>query len=73
MDEFQFRVLQDGINGINARLDRQNGRLGEAEQAIAVLEDRSEREKGTASKWGGITGSLGGLIGGFLAGLLGNK
>ena len=56
MDDFQFRVLQDGINGIHARLDRQNGRIGEAEGEIAVLKDRSDR----AERQGGIFGAIGG-------------
>lgn len=63
MDEFQFRVLQDGINGINSRLDRQNGRLAEAEQEIAVLQDRSDR----AERQGGIFGAIcGGVVTGII-------
>jgi hypothetical protein len=58
MDDFQFEVLQKGIDGINARLDRQNGRLGSAEQEIAVLQDRSDR----AEKQGGIFGAIGGGV-----------
>lgn len=58
MDDFQFRVLQDGITGIHARLDRQNGRLAEAESEIAVLQDRSDR----AERQGGIFGAIGGGV-----------
>ena len=63
MDDFQFRVLQDGINGIHARLDRQNGRMGDAEEAIAVLRDRSDR----AERQGGI---LGAICGGAVSGII---
>lgn len=56
MDDFQFKVLQDGIDGINARLDRMNGRVSDNEQEIAVLKDRSDR----AEKQGGLFGAIGG-------------
>lgn len=58
MEDLQFKILQDGISGIHARLDRMNGRLGEAEEEIAVLKDRSDRSE----RQGGIFGAIGGGI-----------
>lgn len=63
MDDFQFQTLQKGIDGIHARLDKLNGRVGENEQEIAVLKDRSDR----AERQGGLYGAMaGGLISGVV-------
>lgn len=56
MDDFQFLTLQRGLDGINERLDRMNGRVSESEQEVAVLKDRSDR----AEKQGGLFGAIGG-------------
>lgn len=66
-------AIDRGFERMDQRFDALNGRVRTSENKIAVLEDRSDREKATASKWGGVTGSIGGLIGGFLAGLMGSK
>lgn len=58
MDDFQFQTLQRGLDGINERLDRMNGRVSESEQELAVLKDRSDR----AEKQGGLFGAIGGGI-----------
>lgn len=63
MDDFQFQTLQKGIDGIHARLDRMNGRVGDAEQELAVLKDRSDR----AEKQGGMFGAIaGGIVTGVM-------
>lgn len=58
MDDFQFQVLQNGIEDIKKRLDQMNGRVSDNEQEIAVLKDRSNR----AEKQGGLFGALGGGV-----------
>ena len=63
MDDFQFQTLQKGIDGIHARLDRMNGRVGDAEQELSVLKDRSDR----AEKQGGMFGAIaGGIVTGVM-------
>jgi hypothetical protein len=49
--------LKRGIDGINDRLDEQNGRTRKNEQAIAVLEDRSSATRQTSAAWGGGLGA----------------
>ena len=44
-----YETMTKGFADINTRLDRQNGRLGDAEQELAVLKDRSEDVK--VSRW----------------------
>ena len=56
MDDFQFSTILRELSGINARLDRMNGRLGKAEIEVGVLADRSNR----AERQGSIFGALGG-------------
>lgn len=54
--------LRDDVRGVHDRLDALNGRTRKAEQAIAVLEDRGQRDM--AARWTGI-GSLIAAVGGF--------
>lgn len=49
------------------------GRIDAHGMQLAILQDRSGREKGTASKWGGAIGAaMGGLLG-VLTHLFGSK
>lgn len=66
-----LEYIREAVDGVNERLDAQNGRLREAEQDIAVLKDRSDDAKTTGRNWGATAGAIGGLIGGFVAGLFG--
>jgi len=51
--------MEKGFDRITARLDQINGRTGKNEQAIAVLQDRSDR--------GGLLGAIaGGSVGGVI-------
>lgn len=44
-----LQTIDQGFAGVNARLDRQNGRLGEAEYHIGILSDRSNSDR--QSRW----------------------
>jgi hypothetical protein len=66
-------TMQAGFASLHIRFDNLNGRVREAEQEIAILKDRSNREKTTASKWGSVSGALGGLVGGFFSGWMGGR
>lgn len=58
MDDYQYNAIMRELTGINTRLDRQNGRLGDAEVELGVLKDRSDR----AERVGGIFGAIGGGV-----------
>lgn len=62
-----LEYLRDGVDGINARLDAQNGRIRTAETDIAVLKDRQSEARKTGGTWGAGGGLLGGLLAGFLS------
>ena len=61
-------VIDEGFDRMHERFDVLNGRVRTSEIKIAVLQDRSDRETRTASKWGSISGSIGGFLGGLLSG-----
>lgn len=60
-----YEAMTKGFTDINTRLDRQNGRLGEAEQELAVLKDRSDDVK--LNRW------IDRGVGTFIAAVLGVK
>ena len=72
MTDEQYLDLKEDIKDLKNSMwrgfDAVNGRLREAETDIAILNDRSDRESRTASKWGGFSGSIGGFLGGLLSG-----
>lgn len=57
-DEFNrlYETLDGGFRGIHDRLDRQNGRIGQTEQKIAVLEATTGQSKKTTAALGGGVG-----------------
>lgn len=59
--------IKEGIDGINRRLDEQNGRLRSTEQSVAVLEDRANEAKDAGRNWGLTAGTVGTAIGAALA------
>jgi hypothetical protein len=59
--------IKEGIDGINRRLDEQNGRLRSAEQNVAVLQDRADDAKVAGRNWGLSAGSVGAAVGAALA------
>lgn len=52
-----LEYLRQGIDGINERLDIQNGRVRKNEQSIAVLEDRATAATKAGAVWGGSIGA----------------
>jgi hypothetical protein len=52
-----LRYIKDGIDALNVKVDRQNGRIGVTEQDIAVLKDRSTEARTTGAVWGGGIGA----------------
>lgn len=52
-----LEYLRQGIDGINERLDVQNGRVRKNEQSIAVLEDRATEARRSGAVWGGSIGA----------------
>ena len=61
-----LQYLREGVDGINERLDRQNGRIRLAEQDLAVLKDRASEHRKASGVWGAVGGLLGGTLAGFL-------
>ena len=57
-DEFllHMQLIRQDIAGVDNRLDVLNGRTRIAENAIAVLEDRSNEGKAAGIKWGAVSG-----------------
>ena len=56
-----YQTLDAGFSGIHARLDRMNGRVGELETDVAVMQ--ATHPKGAAAAWGGgIAGAIVGLV-----------
>ena len=68
-----LEYLKDGVDGINSRLDAQNGRIRTTETEIAVLKDRSEGQRKTSGAWGAGGGFVGGLLAAFVQGWLSGK
>lgn len=58
-----LEYIRDAVDGVNARLDAQNGRIRTAETKIAILEDRAQSSSRKA-------GSMGATAGGFVGGAL---
>lgn len=52
-----LQYLRQGIDGINERLDAQNGRIGLTEKKVAVLEDREGDARLSGTKWGAGVGA----------------
>lgn len=64
-----YQTLEDGFQGVHARLDTLNKRTGASEIEVAILRDRSDRAEQTAvaarqGLW--ITRLVGALIAGLL-------
>lgn len=58
-----LQYLRDGVDGINKRLDTQNGRIRTLENDMAVVKDRQSEARQDGGKWGGIAGGFaGGLV-----------
>lgn len=66
-------AIDKGFDRMDTRFDALNGRVRTAEQNLVRLDERTKGHKGSASKWGGAVGSIGGLLGGMLAGWMGSK
>lgn len=54
------KMCESGFEGMNGRLDKLNGRVGNTEQAIAVLEDRAEHANKRADEAADKADSAGG-------------
>lgn len=57
-----IQTVDRGFEGLNNRLDRLNGRMGDTEQEVAVLKDRSDDT--VRQRW--IDRGVGTLIAGML-------
>lgn len=58
-----LEYLRQGVDGINDRLDNQNGRIRTLENEMAVVKDRQTEARQDGGKWGGIAGGFaGGLV-----------
>lgn len=68
--QVHLEYLRADVSECLGLLKAQNGRIREAETAIAVLEDRADESKRTGRNWGAGTGAAGGFFGGFVAGLI---
>lgn len=64
-----LEYIRAGIDDLKAGQQAQNGRLREAEQTIAVLQDRAEDSRKSGRNWGAGAGTVGGFLGGLVAGL----
>jgi hypothetical protein len=65
--------IERGFSRMDARFDDLDGRQRESENMIAVLQDRSNREKSTAAQFGGVAGGFFGGLLGVLSSILGGK
>lgn len=50
--------IRKAADQTNEHLSRLNGRMGEAEQAIAVIESQTADAKQAGAKWGGLVGGV---------------
>lgn len=50
--------IREAADKTNAHLVQLNGRVGDAEQKIAVIESQSNDAKASGAKWGGTVGGL---------------
>jgi hypothetical protein len=66
-----LQYIKQSVDGINERLDAQNGRLRTAEGEILVLKDRSDDAKRQGGIWGAIGGIIAGLASAWTAGHVG--
>lgn len=62
-----LQYLREGVDGINERLDAQNGRIRTLENDMAVVKDRQSEARQDGGKWGGIAG---GFAGGMVSALV---
>jgi hypothetical protein len=53
-----LQYIRQSQDQTNAHLAMLNGRMGEAEQELAVLKDRSGDAKAAGAKWGGLVGGV---------------
>lgn len=54
-----YHTIDAGFSGVHSRLDTMNSRVGKAEIAIGVLQDRGDRATDPAARWtSGIAGVL---------------
>jgi hypothetical protein len=61
LQDERHKAVMDRLVDIHIAVTKQNGRVGELEAKVAVLEDRSP------SRQGGIWGAVGGVVAGFAA------
>lgn len=62
-----LEYLREQMDGVVARLDKQNGKLETHGRAIAVLQDRGEDSRKSGRNWGLTAGGIGSAIGAALS------
>lgn len=53
-----LEYIKKAADQTNSHLKTLNGRMGEAEQKIAVIESQAADAKTSGAKWGGLVGGL---------------
>jgi len=66
-----LEYLRDKVDAIDGKLEAQNGRIRKTEEAVAVLNDRTDEARNAGRNWGLTAGGIGSAIGAALAYLFG--